>query len=360
MDKLFSIPKMTILEWNPNKQIVIDVRSPKEFEEFSFPDSYNIPVFSNDERAVVGTVYKQKGKNEAIKLGLELFSSKIPDLYNAVIQLKNQFPDREIAVTCARGGMRSSSFVSLLNMLGCHSYQLQRGIRSYREFVVDKLMKLTSIPKRFYIVSGNTGTKKTDILLQLKSEGYPVIDLEGLAGHRGSVFGEIGLKARTQKEFEALLVMELQRYKTSPFFIIESESKRIGNIILPAYIINGKEAGTTIELDYPFNDRVEYLLHTYNPSQHHDKFIEAFRIIQKRMQGHIGKEIEEHFHKQNYKEAFGLLLLHYYDPMYKHAASKYQNSSYKIKFTEDHEAIDGVKKIIQECEKSSEILQRMV
>lgn len=350
MGQEFSIPKLSVANLDTDSDVIIDVRSPKEFEEFSFPLSVNVAIFDNDERAKIGTIYTKESREAAIKEGLVSLSSKLPQIHETILKLKKQFPQKKLVITCARGGMRSSSAVSMLNMLGVHCYQLEGGIRSYRESIVEYLESYTKVGKRVYVVSGNTGTRKTEILKILKEEGYPVLDFEGLARHRGSVFGGIGLKARTQKQFEALLVEELERYKTFPYYIMESESKRVGNITIPNYFMVGKENGIRIELEYPFKKRVEHLLETYEPNINHDKIVEAFQKIKKRFQGHIANEIEDFFSNQQYDKAFSLLLTNYYDPMYSHATNSYNQQYSLINYTHIDEAVNGVKKAILENE----------
>lgn len=350
MEQEFSIPKLSVSNLNFDSDVIIDVRSPKEFEEFSFPISVNIAIFNNDERAKIGTIYTQVSREAAIKEGLVSLSDKLPRIHETVFNLKKQFPGKKLVITCARGGMRSSSVVSMLNMLGIHCYQLEGGIRSYRESTVESLESYTKIEKRVYIVSGNTGTRKTEILKILKKEGYPVLDFEGLARHRGSVFGGIGLKARSQKQFEALLVEELERYKDFPYYIMESESKRVGNITIPNYFMIGKENGIRIELEYPMEKRIDHLLETYQPKLNHEELVAAFQKIKKRFQGHIANEIEDFFSNQQYDKAFSLLLTHYYDPMYTHATSGYNQQYSLINFTHIDEAVNGIKDAINENE----------
>lgn len=352
MEQEFLIPKLAVSDLNFATHIIIDVRSPIEFEKFSIPESVNVDIFNNEERAKVGTIYKQQSREAAVKVGLVLFGKKLPDIYETVLKLKEQFPEKSVVVTCARGGMRSSSVVSTLNMLGVHCYQLVGGMRSHRDFIVEKLDNLTKKAKKFFVVSGNTGTRKTEILQILKEEGFPVLDFEGLAAHRGSVFGGIGLKPHAQKQFEALLVEELVRYERFPYYIIEAESKRVGNIVVPDYFMSGKENGTIIELKYPFTNRIEHLLETYQPKENHDKVVEAFQKIKKRFQGHVAIEIEDFLATGQYDKAFSQLLTYYYDPMYAHANNSYHGPYHLMEYTRIEEAVNGVKAVILENEQT--------
>jgi tRNA 2-selenouridine synthase len=360
VDDEFKIPKLSIFQWNEKKCLTIDVRSPLEFNEASLPKAINVPIFNNEERAKVGTVYKQRGKDEAIKLGLTIFSRKIPELFNTILKLKEQHPKERIVIICARGGMRSSSITSTLNMLGIHCYQLSGGFRAYRSLILDKLENFSKLMPRIYVISGNTGTKKTAVLQRLKLDAYPVIDLEGMAGHRGSAFGGIGLKARSQKQFEALLVEELEQYQSSPYLIIESESKRIGNVIVPDFIIEGKKAGIHIELHHPLQDRVQHLVETYQPEKFEEEIFEAFMAIKKRMQGQIGNEIEGLLKNKQYEKAFEMLLTTYYDPQYSYATLQYHQRIEQIHFTQIQDAVEGIKNVINKYESRLSEYQGMV
>ncbi|MCT8139911.1 tRNA 2-selenouridine(34) synthase MnmH [Anaerobacillus sp. CMMVII] len=350
IDEQFHIPKVSINQWNAEKYLTIDVRSPLEFEESSLPNAVNVPIFNNEERVKVGTAYKQLGKAVAIKLGLAIYSKKITEIFDTILKLKEQHPNEKVVIVCARGGMRSSTIASTLNMLGMHCYQLDGGFRSYRKLIMDKLENYSAFIKRFFIVSGNTGTRKTVVLQRLKQEGYPIIDLEGLAAHRGSAFGGIGLKARTQKQFDALLVEELEIHQNSPYIIIESESKRIGNIIVPDFIIHGKKAGINIELLHPLEQRVQHLIETYQPNKYGQEVFEAFLAIKKRMQVDIANEIEVLLKTQQYERAFEMLLTTYYDPQYNHASLHYHQINHQIQFTDVNEAVEGVKNVIAKYE----------
>lgn len=356
----YKIPKLSIFQWNSEKCLTIDVRSPQEFNEASFPKAINVPIFNNEERVKVGTTYKQVGKVEAVKLGLSIYSKKIPDIFETIIKLKEQHPKKKIVIVCARGGMRSQSITSTLNMLGIHCYQLDGGFRTYRSLIVDKLNEYANVEKRFFIVSGNTGSKKTIILQKLKHDGYPVLDLEDMAGHRGSAFGGIGLEVRSQKKFEALLVEELEFYQDSPYFIIESESKRIGNIIVPDFIINGKKTGINIELVHPLQDRVQHIIETYQPSKYGKEILEAFMVIKKRMSTPIGTEIHNLLLNKQYDLAFELLLKNYYDPQYVHASLQNEQLHHQLKFTQITEAVEGVKKVIAHYEYQLNNIEGMV
>ncbi|MFD2923624.1 tRNA 2-selenouridine(34) synthase MnmH [Halobacillus naozhouensis] len=326
---------------NNGEITLIDVRSPSEYYDATIPGSLNIPVFNNDERAEVGTLYKQVSSEAAKERGLEIFSAKLPGFIKRFSQI-----DTEKAVFCWRGGMRSETAATVLDLMGIHVYRLQGGIRSYRQWVIQTLDQLEFKP-RTYVLNGYTGSGKTTILRQLQKEGYPVLDLEKLANHRGSIFGQIGLEPNNQKKFESLLVQDLLRLQQSPYTLLEGESKRIGKAVLPDFLFNKKEQGTQLFIDLPLNERILNILDEYQPWDHQEQCIEAFRIIKKRIHTPIAKQIESHLENGEFYSAVQLLLEYYYDPLYDRTAEQYLDKI-TIQANNITEAIKGVKTIVHE------------
>lgn len=296
-----------------NKQLVVDVRSPKEFIEHSIPGSINIPVFSDEERAEVGTIYKQIGASEAKQRGLEIFSDKLPSFIKQFMEIK-----QPITVYCWRGGMRSKTAATVLNLMDIHVSRLKGGIRTYRQWVVSTLNTL-EIKPQLIVLNGYTGTGKTDILKSLKDQGFPVIDLEGLAGHRGSIFGQIGKCPSNQKKFDALILEELLKFQKQSYILIEGESKRIGRVMLPDCLYDKKEHGYQVFIHLPIEERVRNIMQDYDPTHEPEKFLEAFQFIKKRIHQPIAIEIEMLLETNQFENAVKLLLEHYYDKRYEHS-----------------------------------------
>lgn len=325
------------------KHTLVDVRSPKEYNEATIPGSINIPVFSNEERAEVGTLYKQVGKEAAKQRGLEIFSSKLPDFINEFQKI-----DTCMTVFCWRGGMRSKTAATVLDLMGIHANRLHGGIKSYRQWVVHELEKETFTPD-LYVLNGYTGSGKTIILHRLAEKGYPVIDLEKMANHRGSIFGQIGLQPSKQKKFDSLLVQDINEYQDKPFVFIEGESKRIGQVLLPDFLYNKKEMGRQLFIHLPFKLRVEIILNEYDPEEHPVNFIEAFQFIKKRIHTPIAKEIEVALQSRDFATAVGLLLEYYYDPRYEHHAKEYSaHQKVDIYAGSIEEAVDKVENLIRQ------------
>lgn len=295
----------------------IDVRSPSEYEQSTIPGSLNIPLFSDAERAEIGTIYKQTSVQAAKERGLEIVSAKLP----AFIKEFAGIGPRKV-VFCWRGGMRSKTTATLLSLMGISTIRIIGGYREYRSWVVETLNTMDYAPQA-YVIHGNTGIGKTAILNRLQEEGWPVLDLEGMAGHRGSIFGHIGLQSHNQKTFDALLLEEMLRFRQSPFVLFEAESKRIGKAVLPDLLIRKKEAGIPIRIEMPIQARVEQIIQDYRPEEYKEQYIQAFRQIKSRIHTPIATEIETLLLADRYAEAVELLLEHYYDPRYAYTADQY-------------------------------------
>jgi len=321
-----------------NKELVmIDVRSPSEFHDGTIPGSVNIPLFNDEERAEIGTIYKQVSVQAAKDRGLEIVSAKLPAFVKAFEQLKGQR-----AVYCWRGGMRSRTTATVLSLMGIRVYRLTGGIRTYRKWVVEVLEQMELKPPSI-ILLGHTGIGKTAILRQLQAEGYPVLDLEHMAGHRGSIFGQVGLRANNQKTFESLLVGQVLHIQDAPYVLIEGESKRIGKAVLPDFIIRKKEAGVQLFIEMPIEERVRHILEDYQPYDNKVELLQAFKHIKDRIHTPIAKEIETGLQEEQYAHAVRLLLEHYYDPRYEHAMRQYEHERVVIPAKSVADAVQAVR-----------------
>lgn len=306
-----------LLDQQSEPHTIIDVRSPSEYHDATIPGSINIPVFTDEERSEVGTLYKQVSQEAAKKRGLEIFSAKLPQFIEEMNQI-----DAPKTVFCWRGGMRSKTAATVLDLMGINVYRLNGGYRTYRQWVVATLENMDFKPD-LYVLNGNTGSGKTILLNQLSQKAYPVIDLEAMAGHRGSIFGQIGLEPHNQKKFDALLIRKIHRLQDAPFVFIEGESRRIGKVTIPEFLYTKKEEGMQLFIDLPIDERVRNILDDYQPWNSPDEFFKAFHRIKKRIHTPIAAEIEQDLQDGKYHEAVRLLLEYYYDPRYEHAAKKY-------------------------------------
>ena len=301
---------------------VLDVRSEAEYEHAHIPEALNLPLFNNEERKVVGTIYKQESREEAIKKGLEYFGPKMKDM---ILFVENRIKEKKednktILVHCWRGGMRSSGVAWLLDLYGYKVYTLVGGYKAFRNWAIIQSKENRSIN----ILGGFTGSGKTIVLEALKKMGEPTIDLEKLAGHKGSAFGNIGLpKQPSQEMFENKLAVEL--YQTKKLFDgkslwIEDESQRIGSVNVPQdfWLLMRKSAVTFI--DIPFDERLKYLVHTYG-QLNKTELREAIIRIQKRLGGLETKNAVEEIDNNNIAGCFSILLK-YYDKHYQKGLEK--------------------------------------
>ncbi|SIT84067.1 tRNA 2-selenouridine(34) synthase MnmH [Edaphobacillus lindanitolerans] len=325
---------------------LVDVRSPKEYGEGSMPGAINIPIFDDEERAIVGTIYKQQGQDAAKKRGLEIFSAKLPAFIDEFRKIGTPF-----TVYCWRGGMRSKTAATVTDLMGLRSSRLTGGIRTYRQWIVSELEKETFNPP-LIVLNGYTGCGKTAILQRLSGAGFPVIDLEGLAGHRGSIFGGIGLQPSNQKKFDALLVGQMKRHADAPYVVIEGESRRIGKAVLPDFFDRKKRNGTHLFLRLPAEVRVENILDDYDPDQDPGRFLEAFERIEKRIHTPIAREIREHLENREFAPAVRLLLEYYYDPRYEHSAGLSEDDDRQI-FIDAADMEDAYRKVRQTIQRLS-------
>ncbi|GKV63970.1 MULTISPECIES: tRNA 2-selenouridine(34) synthase MnmH [unclassified Sporosarcina] len=295
---------------------LVDVRSPKEFEEATIPGSLNIPVFSNEERAEIGTLYKQVGKQAAMDRGLEIFSAKLPAFIAEFRKIGTP-----ITVYCWRGGMRSKTAVTVLELMGIRANRISGGIHTYRKWVIQRLEQ--PFTPELIVLNGYTGSGKTKILHKLTEDGYPVIDLEGMAGHRGSIFGQIGVKPNNQKKFEILLAEKLDRYADEPFVFIEGESKRIGQVHMPPLLFEKKEKSPQWIIQLPTKVRVDEIMSEYEPKERPEQFLEAFKLIKKRIHQPVAADIESDLENGRFAEAVEQLLTNYYDPQYEYSVARF-------------------------------------
>ncbi|MDD2426350.1 MAG: tRNA 2-selenouridine(34) synthase MnmH [Bacteroidales bacterium] len=235
---------------------IIDVRSPGEYEHAHIPGALNLPLFSDEERAETGTIYKKKGQIPAIQRGLELAGPKLADFTRFALSLKS----REILIHCWRGGMRSSSMAWLLERVGLECYLLEGGYKAYRNFVLTSF----ETPFRGVLLGGYTGSGKSEVLQKLSGAGEQVIDLEQLANHKGSAFGSLGQPPQPSKEqFEnelcnILLSLDMQR-----IVWIEDESRNIGKITLPEGLWKRMRYFPLIKLDTDREIRLQRLIRDY-------------------------------------------------------------------------------------------------
>jgi tRNA 2-selenouridine synthase len=238
---------------------VIDVRSPGEFAEDHALGAINLPVLSDAERARVGTIYVQESKFEARRLGAALIAR------NVAAHLEGPLRDRAGGWTpllyCWRGGQRSQSMALILSQIGWRTSVLKGGYKTYRRGVVERLYE-QPLGLRLLLLDGPTGVGKTRVLAALAAQGVQTLDLEGLANHRGSLFGDMG-EQPSQKMFESRLAAALAAFDPARPVVVEAESSRVGERFLPSMLWGAMTAAARIELDAPLADRAAHLSDVY-------------------------------------------------------------------------------------------------
>jgi tRNA 2-selenouridine synthase len=303
---------------NFRSNIIIDVRSPAEFEHAHIPHALNLPLFDNEQRALIGTTYKKQSREAAIKVGLPLFGAKMLPMIETVEawikdrQKENDLTKPTIYVHCWRGGMRSAAVAWLLDLYGYKVIQLTGGYKAYRNWVLAQF----TIPYSLKVLGGYTGSGKTEILHALQEKNYAVIDLEGLAHHKGSAYGAIGqLPQPSQEMFENIVAEKLfEVNKKQKSIWIEDESQRIGTVLIPTPLFHLMRNSTCYFMTIPFEQRLNFIVEGYG-SFDQKSLIEATMRIQKRLGGLETKTAIDFITAGALKEAFSILLK-YYDKWY--------------------------------------------
>jgi len=255
---------------------LIDVRSPAEFASGHIAGAHNIPLFDNEERAVVGTAYKQINRQEALLEGLDIVGPKMRSFVERSLEIA---PERKVLVHCWRGGMRSESFAWLLRTAGMEVATLKGGYKAYRNHGLQSLKQAAQL----LIIGGETGSGKTDILQAMAELGEQVIDLEGLAHHKGSSFGGIGQADQpTTEQFHNLLFDAWRKLDLSRPVWLEDESFSIGGVQLPYELWEQMKAAKMIRVQLPKTERIQRLVREYG-QQDMTALETAIRRIEKRL-----------------------------------------------------------------------------
>lgn len=317
---------------------VFDVRSPGEYNHAHIPGAYSLPLFSDEERKEVGTTYKKQSREQAIKIGLDFFGPKMRKMVeeiesivtsqeSGVLNSQLSSPDsRLILVHCWRGGMRSAAVAWLLDLYGFKVYTLIGGYKKFRNCVLDTF----KFPFRFSILGGFTGSGKTELLKSLEEKGEKVIDLEGIAKHKGSAFGNIGMPEQPSQEmFENLLAQKLHEAgsqksdggtRTSDpgpqasAIWLEDESQRIGHINLPNDLWATMRRSPVFYLDIPFAERLKHIVQEYGQLDT-ESMIGAIGRISKKLGPQNAKSAILWLKEGKITESFEILL-QYYDKFY--------------------------------------------
>lgn len=296
---------------------MIDLRSEGEFEEGTIPGALNIQLFNNEERAKIGTIYKQVGTEEAKILGLEIAGPKGTKMFKQISHLAQE---KSVLLFCWRGGMRSKYTWAVMNSLGLDVYRVQGGYKAYRRYVHGYLDK-AAIPHKSIVLHGLTGVGKTIVLKRLSDMGLPILDLEHIARHRGSAYGKIGLPpSPSQKDFEAEIVLSLSSAEARGIIFVECESRRVGKLIVPPSIMNSMSNGYRVLLYSDLGTRVQRIIDEYTngPNNNIEQLQKSTSMLTKSLGKNTVGELNNKLSQKRFSEVFSFLLLNYYDPLYKY------------------------------------------
>lgn len=296
------------------KYCLIDVRTQSEFSQGSIPGSINIPFFNEIEREAIGKVYA-RNQVEAKYLAMDFAAPKIPHFVRCVDNLCQGKP---VIVICWRGGMRSHAITQFLNLAGARASQLRGGYHNYRRNIYRQLIDY-KLKSQLIVLAGKSGTGKTKILSLISKQGYPVLDLEDIAGHKGSNFGDVGKSIpQCQKNFDSLLLDKLKDLGDHSPIYLEGESRRIGKIILPEFLYKAMKEAPTIEIVGSLEARTDRILKDYTPNTSEDRI--SLYLALYRLKGRLPRSsyasLRMNLDREGYRQFVQSILTGYYDKRY--------------------------------------------
>lgn len=308
-------PQMDISQLLANQHdwVILDVRSPGEFAEGHIPGAISFPLFSDEERARIGTLYKQTSPESAMSAGLDIAGSKMRLLTELGKEIQTQFPDRNMVIHCWRGGKRSEAVQWLFNFNGIPASRLTGGYKRYRQHIQHFF---EHNPFTLRVVGGATGSGKTELLHELKLLGEQIIDLEEMACHRGSAFGAIGMPPQPKTEqFENELFHRFLHLDPQRIIWIENESKNIGRVYVPESFWHQMRHSRLYVLELDMATRLQRVVEEYTSFQDQESLAAGFEKIQKRLGG-LDYQLAIKALKEHDMTTAAKIALTYYDKAY--------------------------------------------
>ena len=292
---------------------IVDVRTPLEFAEDHLPGAVNVPILTNEERVEIGTIHKHDGPQQARMRGLELTCGRFADMVHSI---SAHAAGRPILVYCWRGGLRSLSMAILLETTGLQAAQLRGGYKAFRNQVISFFEDFTP-PAPLIVIHGMTGTGKTTFINNLDRQTWTIIDLEGLAIHRGSAFGEVGLvQGLSQKRFDTQLWDAFRNAPGDRPIVLEGESQRIGKISLPGRVYEVMADSCKIWCHASLETRVKRLAQEYAHTEYREEMATALERIKKKLGGERLAELKEKLATWDVEGLGRGLIEYYYDKLY--------------------------------------------
>jgi tRNA 2-selenouridine synthase len=323
-----------VLDLGIDNFTLIDVRSEGEYAIDHIPNAINIPILNDFERAEIGTIYKNEGSNKARLRGVDIVSPKLPDFIRAIND--NYKLKKPLIIYCWRGGLRSEAAVSFARLAGITVSKLSGGYNAYRRYVNTYLNEIDEDIK-FIVLFGLTCSGKTAILNRLKTLGYPVLNLEKYARHKGSTFGHIGeneYKIITQKRFESELFYDIF-YANSKIYFTEGESKKIGKVAIPEPIFKKIKNGYKVLIDADIEFRVEFAIETYKPEMFEKDIFEGIANIKRYIDSKTYNYLVDKLKNKDFREFTKTIMENYYDPLYKKGMNEKFDYKIKVKSIDD-------------------------
>ena len=303
---------------------IIDVRSPSEFYQGHWPGAVNIPLFSDSERETIGKSYKKESRLKAILQGLKVTIPNAKNLLEIILQIttKKEGKNKSLRIYCWRGGMRSSAFAWLARTIGIRTYLLKGGYKNYRKWVLNQFE--ADLPIR--LLGGKTGTRKTDLLNYINEENIHVIDLEGIANHRGSSFGSLGMKEQpSTQQFENIIAESLYNFhkNNATEIWLEAESSNLGKCRIPNSLYKKMKKAPILEIIKDKKERVKNLVNIYSQNSQ-TELKDAVNRISKRLGPQRTKEALTAIERKEWSQACESML-DYYDKCYEYELKKSNN-----------------------------------